>query len=70
MKTAAVILVSFVLAGCSMTPTQKKWTGAVVGVLVVGAIAAHRQDNGDTLTEPEFGSPGLPCTVQRDGSCR
>jgi hypothetical protein len=58
-----IVLVLAVLAGCStMTPAQKRWTGVAVGVLVVGAIGAHRSDHRRPV------SPG--CTVQPDGSCR
>lgn len=65
-----IIGLMVVLAGCSLTPTQKKWAGFAAGVLVVGAIAAHDPDNGKAL-EPssEFGK-GLPCRPQPDGSCR
>ena len=69
-RTLSVFVLAFVLAGCSMTPTQKKWTGVAVGVLVVGAIAAHQQDHGN-------GGPGntvdnghlveIPCNA--DGTC-
>jgi len=46
MKTIALIALLSLVAGCAMTPTEKKWTTVAVGVVVVGAIAAHELDNG------------------------
>jgi hypothetical protein len=68
-----VTCLSLLLAGCAMTPQQKKWTGIVAGVLVVGAIAANKADRGDdspTAGAAVFGKPGIPCHPQPDGSCR
>jgi hypothetical protein len=57
------------LAGCSLTPTQKKWAGFAAGVLVVGAIAAH--DNSDEIVAYDQTIGGGPsCSPQPDGSCR
>jgi hypothetical protein len=62
------------LAGCATwTPTQKKWAGVAAGVLVVGAIAAHKADHGGDNTAANGGElvkPGVPCHMQPDGSCR
>lgn len=71
MKTL-IILMSMTLAACGMTPVQKKWAGIAAGVLVVGAIAAHKADNGDSSAAagPVFGKPAMPCHPQPDGSCR
>lgn len=65
------VIVCFLLAGCSLTPTQKKWAGFAAGVLVVGAIAAHDADSGKPLTDSSAGlGKPLPCQPQPDGSCR
>jgi len=67
MKTVA-LLALVLLAGCSsITPAQKKWTSVAVGILVVGAIAAHKADN-DPLAS-SVTSPSA-CFAQPDGSCR
>jgi hypothetical protein len=51
------------LTGCSMTPTQEKWAGFAVGVLIVGAIAAHEADNGKPIDQvgAKDKSPIVPC---------
>jgi hypothetical protein len=68
---AIVVLASALLAGCAMTPTQKKVASFVGGVLIVGAIAAHDADNGKPEPGLSVQNPsGPPCTVQPDGSCR
>jgi hypothetical protein len=64
---AALALV--LLVGCStITPTQKKWTSVAVGVLVVGAIAAHQADNDPSASSSVGARQG--CVGQPDGSCR
>lgn len=71
MKTV-VLMLALALTGCAMTPEQKKWTGIVAGVLVVGAIAAHQSDSGDTpaANGGAISDPSAPCVIQPDGSCR
>lgn len=71
MRSLMIVLSLVLVAGCSLTPTQKKWAGFAAGVLVVGAIAAHDADNGKdpTASAGQFGKP-LPCHPQPDGSCR
>jgi hypothetical protein len=45
MRVAALLALAL-LSGCaSMTPAQKKWTSVAVGMLVVGAIAAHQAES-------------------------
>lgn len=56
------------VAGCSLTPTQKKWAGVAAGVLIVGAIAAHDSKD-DAAANPAIGSDPS-CRPQPDGSCR
>lgn len=63
----ALVLACCLLAGCAMTPTQKKVAAVVGGALVVGAVLAHDSDKGSAvITPPE----GPPCHIQPDGSCR
>jgi hypothetical protein len=46
-RTLAGALALISLVGCAtLTPAQKKWVAIGTGVLVVGAYAAHRSDNG------------------------
>jgi hypothetical protein len=63
----ALVLACCLLAGCSMTPTQKKVAAVVGGALVVGAIAAQDSDKKPAVYAPPAGPP---CHVQQDGSCR
>jgi hypothetical protein len=50
----ALLATLLALTACSsLTPTQQKWAGIAAGVLVVGAIAAHRD-------EPQEASPRYP----------
>lgn len=49
-----IVLSMILAAGCSLTPTQKKWASFATGVLVVGAIAAHDMDNGKSPAERSF----------------
>lgn len=65
----ATLFACCLLAGCEMTPTQKKWAGFAAGVLIVGAIAARDSDNGEPIAA-EITQPGNPCHPQPDGSCR
>ena len=54
MAYAVVLAFAFavLLSGCAdMTPRQKYWTKVGVGVLVVGAVAAH--GNGASNTDPQ-----------------
>lgn len=57
-----VMAVALSLAGCAMTPTQKKWTGIAVGVLVVGTIAAHDDSDGGT-EDGRVGTPTVNCAA-------
>lgn len=72
--TMRIVIVVFglsLLAGCGLTPTQKKWLGVAAGVIVVGTIAAHDDsDSNSTATNPAVGGPSVPCRPQPDGSCR
>lgn len=74
MKKALTTLAAVLaITGCaSMTERQKHWAGIAAGVLVVGAIAAHR--GGDSATTPTSAAgtvgPGPSCHPQPDGSCR
>jgi hypothetical protein len=66
MKTLTALCV-LLLAGCAMTPTQKKVAVGVGAALVIGAAAAHGSSNGGiAVRQPS----GLPCHQQPDGSCR
>lgn len=56
-------------AACGLTPTQQKWAGVAASVLIVGAIAAHEQDNGGAPAAV-FAPPTVPCQPQPNGSCR
>lgn len=67
---AFVIMGLMLIAGCSLTPTQKKWAGFAASVLIVGAIAAHDNDEGTPAATTEVGAPTIPCRPQPDGSCR
>jgi hypothetical protein len=72
MKTLVVLGSLFlVLSGCAnLTPTQKKVAGAIAGVLVVGAIAAHRQDSGAPVAEASGGKgPTYPPACQMQKNC-
>lgn len=66
----AVLAAAFFLSACGLTPTQQKWAGVAAGVLIVGAIAAHDQDNGKPIPGAAINDPSLPCRPQPDGSCR
>jgi len=68
MKTLTILAFTLLTGCATMTPAQKKWTGVAVGVLVVGAVAAHRADHGDGPAPPVGKPPG--CAPQPDGSCR
>lgn len=67
-----VILATALLCGCSLTPTQKKWAGVGASVLIVGAIAAHKANNGEHPygAPAAISGPASPCSIQPDGSCR
>ena len=64
-RLAMSIAVALSLSACGLTPTQQKWTGIAAGVLIVGAIAAHRDDSGQQVTtrQPECiaHAPNHPC---------
>jgi hypothetical protein len=66
MKLAIIALSALALAGCEMTPTQKRWTLVATSVLVVGAIAAHDSENG----KPPETTANLECTGVQCGSFR
>lgn len=69
-KAIAVLAALLALNGCaSMTERQKKWTGVIVGAVVVGTLAAHRSGSDAPSTASAVG-PGPSCHPQPDGSCR
>jgi hypothetical protein len=68
-KLALIPLALGSLSACGLTPTQQKWAGVAASVLVVGAIAAHREDSGKPVNAAVMDST-LPCHPQPDGSCR
>jgi hypothetical protein len=41
-----IIIAALIISGCSMTPTQKKWTAVGVGIIATGLVIAHETDNG------------------------
>jgi hypothetical protein len=53
-----------------MTPAQKKWTGIAAGILIIGAVAAHKSDSGNLVNGGAITVPFLPCHPQPDGTCR
>jgi hypothetical protein len=71
-KLALLGSLLLILSGCAdLTPTQKKVAGVVAGVLVVGAIAAHRADSGEPSADAaDGGGKGGPfhpaCQVQKN----
>ena len=65
-----ILAAALSLSACGLTPTQQKWAGIAAGVLIVGAIAAHEQDNGSPTAGRALNDPSLPCRPQPDGSCR
>ena len=68
MRIALLATLLALTAGCSLTPTERKWAGVAAGVLIVGAVIAH-QDNGEAPGRAIV-DPAAPCTPQPDGSCR
>lgn len=65
-----VFILAVVMSACSMTPTQKKWTGIAAGVLIVGAVAAYESDSGKPDAGLAVTDPSAPCTMQPNGTCR
>jgi hypothetical protein len=65
----AALAIAVSLAGCGLTPTQKKWAGVAAAVIVTGAVIAHQQDHGNGAGRA-LNDPTLPCRPQPDGSCR
>jgi PBP1b-binding outer membrane lipoprotein LpoB len=62
----SLLILALLLSGCaSMSPAQKKWTGIVVGVAVVGAIAAHEMDSGKPAIDDKKGTVRPACQVQK-----
>lgn len=66
-----ITLMCIALAGCSMTPTQKRWTAIGVSVVATGLILAHETDHGRGPLSPEpsasgsgKGRPSFVCTSQ------
>lgn len=49
----AALATALSLSACGLTPNQQKWTGIAAGVLIVGAITAHRD-------EPQAPAPRYP----------
>lgn len=61
MKRTMMMAAALVLAGCALTPTQKKILIGTGTVLAIGAIhAASRHDHDDDPAR--IGAPGDPCT--------
>lgn len=58
-----MVLLTLVVSGCSMTPTQQKWAAVGVSVVATGLIIAHEQDSGKPQLEERKRScyPGNPC---------
>lgn len=59
MNRIATAVLALTMSACTMTPTQKRLTGIVAGVLVVGAIAAERADNGEM--QSRVPTPSVNC---------
>lgn len=74
MRAPLMAAVLMLLAGCSLTPTQKKWAGVAAGLIIVGTIAAHddsdSNDLGTAAVTGSVGGPSMSCHPQPDGSCR
>jgi hypothetical protein len=68
MRFALLATLLALTAGCSLTPTQKKWAAIGAGVLIVGAVIAHQDD--DNGAGRALDDPSMPCRPQPDGSCR
>lgn len=67
MKSAFTCLfLAVLLSGCaSMSPAQKKWTGIAIGVVVIGAIAAHEMDSGKPMQDDKKGPAHPACQMQK-----
>lgn len=63
MNRIALLILALTLSACAeMTPREKYWTTAAVGVLAVGAIAVYRANH--RHTDEESAKPNRPsyCT--------
>jgi len=62
-RSLLIITIAFSLAGCSMTPTQKRWTAIGVSVVATGLLIAHQQDKGAVVASEQTGKGGPfhPC---------
>lgn len=69
MRALLLATLLMAIAGCSLSPTQKKWAGFAAGVLIVGAIKAHDSSDGTVADDQAIGG-GPSCSPQPDGSCR
>ncbi len=74
MKSALTLLACLAVAGCSMTPTQKKWATIGASVVVTGMIIAHQQDDGSPVLQgPATSSkhgPFHPCPSGNSRNCK
>lgn len=70
MKRISAIMAALLVSGCALTPTQKKIAGAIAGVLIVGAIAAHDED-GDSgqVFQNRTPTPNVDC-ASNPQTCR
>jgi hypothetical protein len=67
MRTIALCFLLLLEAGCSITPTQKKWASVAAVVLVTGAIAAH--NGGSSDSENRIPTPRVSCDID-PASCQ
>jgi hypothetical protein len=59
MKPVILVLCSLI-AGCAMTPTQKKYAAVGASFLVIGFVAAHDSRHGTTVPH-DIAGPRGPC---------
>lgn len=64
-----ILIVALALAGCGMTPTQKRWTAIAVGVVATGALIAHEHDSGKQM-QADKSQPFHPCPSGNSQSCK
>jgi len=52
------------LTSCALTPTQQKWAGIAVSVIVTGALVAHEADSGKPISAAtDKRIPSAPCAT-------
>jgi hypothetical protein len=66
MKTLTALCV-LLLAGCAMTPTQKRVAVVVGGALVVGAVAAHGSKSPSLASMSPATPKGCPSGPPKSG---